>query len=95
MSDLIYSLPFQVVLVLLVSAAYAAWIWSRLSIGRYDALICSAGIIVMQLIASFRTADVPMSLVAVAYHFALVGAVFSTYRGYAKEKERVKVKVKA
>jgi hypothetical protein len=66
-----------------------------LRIGRYDALACSAGIIVMQLIASFRTADVPMSLVAVGYHVALVGAVFSTYRGYSKEKEKVKIKVKA
>jgi hypothetical protein len=95
MADGIYRLLLEIGLVILVSAVYAAWIWSRLRIGRYDALTCSVGIILMQLIASFRAENLAMSLAAVVYHIALVAAVFSAHRGLIREKEKAKVKVKA
>ena len=84
MADLFSSLPIMVAVILVVSVAYIAWLWSRLRIGRYDALFCSLGIICFQLIAAFSTQDPPLALIATVYHAALVGGVFTASRSIAK-----------
>ena len=84
MAYLLNSLPITVAVVLVVSIVYIGWLWSRLRIGRYDALFCSIGIICMQLIASFNTTNPPLALLATAYHAALVGAVFTVSRSLRK-----------
>jgi hypothetical protein len=71
-------------IILVVSAVYTWWLWSRLRIGRYDALFCSVGIICFQLIAAFTTQNPPLALVATVYHAALVGGVFTASRGLKK-----------
>ena len=55
---------FTAAVVVIVSVAYAAWLWSRLRVGRYDALCCSIGIICFQLIAAFTNQNPPLALVA-------------------------------
>jgi uncharacterized YccA/Bax inhibitor family protein len=84
MSYLLESPPIMVAVIILVSAVYTWWLWSRLRIGRYDALFCSIGIICLQLIAAFSTQNPPLALVATAYHAALVGGVFTVSRSLGK-----------
>ena len=84
MAQLIDSPAIMLAVILVVSAVYTGWLWSRLRIGRYDALFCSVGIICFQLIAAFSTQDPPLALVATVYHAALVGGVFSVSRGLRK-----------
>ena len=84
MAEIFNSLPIMVAVVLIVSVAYTAWLWSRLRIGRYDALFCSLGIICFQLLAAFTTKDPPLALIATVYHAALVGAVFTASRSIPK-----------
>jgi hypothetical protein len=89
------TLPLEVALVLLVTGLYGFWIWSRLRVGRYDALFCSVGIIFMQLISSFRAQDTWAALAATGYHIALVCAVYSISRGMQKDTQvKVNVRVK-
>ncbi|MFL5734850.1 MAG: hypothetical protein ACJ78Q_16965 [Chloroflexia bacterium] len=75
--------------ILVVSAVYTAWLWSRLRIGRYDALFCSVGIICFQLMAAFTTQNPPLALVATAYHAALVGGVYTVSRSLKKVEKAV------
>jgi membrane-anchored protein YejM (alkaline phosphatase superfamily) len=84
MSQLMQSPPIMVAVILLVSVVYTAWLWSRLRIGRYDAIFCSVGIICFQLIAAFTTQNTPLALVATMYHAALVGGVFTASRSLKK-----------
>jgi hypothetical protein len=84
MSYLLESPPFMVAIILLVSAVYTWWLWSRLRIGRYDAIFCSIGIICFQLMAAFTTQNPPLALVATMYHAALVGGVFTVSRSLKK-----------
>jgi hypothetical protein len=78
----------MVAVILLVSAVYTAWLWSRLRIGRYDALFCSVGIICFQLMAAFTTQSPPLALVATVYHAALVGGVFTASRSLKRAVEK-------
>ena len=84
MAQLMESPPIMVAIILVVSAVYTGWLWSRLRIGRYDALFCSVGIICFQLIAAFSTQNPPLALVATVYHAALVGGVFTVSRSLKK-----------
>jgi hypothetical protein len=84
MSQLLESPPIMVAVILLISVVYTGWLWSRLRIGRYDAIFCSIGIICFQLIASFTTQNPPLALVATVYHAALVGGVFTVSRSLKK-----------
>ncbi len=77
------------VLVVIVSAVYAYWLWSRFRIGRYDALWSSGIIICLQLIYAFRAENPPLALIATAYHAALVAAVFTASKGLAKPKTTI------
>lgn len=88
------TLPIEIALVLLVSGLYGFWIWSRLRVGRYDALFCSVGIIFMQLISTFRADNPAAALFATGYHIALLFAVYSVNKGLQKPSD-VKVRVKS
>jgi hypothetical protein len=89
MPDIFNSLPMQVATVLIVSLIYGFWLWTRLRIGRYDALWCSALITSMQFMSAFRSEDPPLALIATFYHAALVVAVFSASRGLRKAGTQV------
>jgi hypothetical protein len=86
MPNVMNSLLFEVAAVLVVSAAYGWWLWTRFRVGRYDGLCCSAGIVCMQLISAFQAQNPPLALVATMYHVALVGAVFTASRSLARAK---------
>lgn len=72
------SLPFEVAAVLVVSAVYAFWMWTRFRAGRLDALFSSGLIVCLQLLSVAHTDNPALALIATFYHGALVGAVYTT-----------------
>jgi hypothetical protein len=86
MPAILESLPFMAAAVLVVSAVYGFWMWTRFRAGRVDALFSSGLIIGFQLLSVPHSDNVPLALVAAIYHAALVGAVFTFTRGYIRSK---------
>jgi hypothetical protein len=82
------SLLFEVAAVLVVSALYGYWMWSRFRAGRLDALVSSGLIICFQLLSATGTEYPGLALVATIYHAALVAAICTAAKGISRTPAR-------
>jgi hypothetical protein len=79
MSEFSLSLP-EVIILVFVCAAYAAFLWVQFRAGRLAVLWSCIGVIFIQAASAFSATNMPASIAAAGFHAALVGAVFTASR---------------
>jgi hypothetical protein len=83
MSGIALSLPEALVLVV-VCAVYATFLWINFRAGKYVMLWSSAGIVFIQVVMALGSENIPAYMAAAGFHAALVATIFTATRKYAK-----------